>query len=247
MKTIVGTSIFVSRAAANKYYAEYGYSPEQVGRKLDEKEISIGSPEDTAGAYYTLDTSEGRFLKHSVITRKQYMDDTTELHHEYFLQFATKRTYEIVRKHIGVKDILKSTDKNMNDIALSRWDLINDLVRSSINTRAKRCSNEYNDITKWYWSVSDGTCIAKAVAREIRKEEIAKVQGPRLNKAVKRTIWGSDIVLPAATPLILIKGASGTKGDLYAVRDVSLLIELTGNAHDPNYRYCFVDDEDVTI
>ena len=44
--TQVGTSNFVSRAAAIKYYSDYGYADEEhaVSRKLYEGEISIGNP-----------------------------------------------------------------------------------------------------------------------------------------------------------------------------------------------------------
>jgi hypothetical protein len=44
---------------------------------------------------------------------------------------------------------------------------------------------------------------------------------------------------------MLVKGASGTKDDLYAVADAKLLVDLTGNSHDPKYRYAFVDHADV--
>jgi hypothetical protein len=60
------------------------------------------------------------------------------------------------------------------------------------------------------------------------------------------TIWGSTITLPRGTRLSLIKNASGTEGDLWAVSSTRLLQELTGNMHDPVYRYCFVPQELVS-
>lgn len=59
------------------------------------------------------------------------------------------------------------------------------------------------------------------------------------------TAWGSSFTLPAGTPVTLIKGADGLKGDLWAVRDARTLINLTGNSHDPIYRYCWIDAAEV--
>jgi len=58
-------------------------------------------------------------------------------------------------------------------------------------------------------------------------------------------LWGSTVTVPKGTKVRLVKGASGTKGDLYAVDSVKLLIGLTGNAHDPHYRYAFVPTDAV--
>lgn len=68
---------------------------------------------------------------------------------------------------------------------------------------------------------------------------------PKLIRDVQCNLWGSDVTLPAGTRVMLVKGASGTKGDLYAVADAKLLVDLTGNSHDPKYRYAFVDHADV--
>lgn len=57
------------------------------------------------------------------------------------------------------------------------------------------------------------------------------------------TRWDCTFVLPKGTQVELIRGASGTKGDLWAVRSTKLLMDLTGNTHDPKYRYCFVNEE----
>jgi|JI10StandDraft_1071094.scaffolds.fasta_scaffold199727_5 hypothetical protein len=68
---------------------------------------------------------------------------------------------------------------------------------------------------------------------------------PKLNRDAPITYCGQSITLPAGTSVKLVKGASGTQGDLYAVESVKLLIELTGNTHDPKYRYAFVPADAV--
>lgn len=53
------------------------------------------------------------------------------------------------------------------------------------------------------------------------------------------TLWDCTFTLPAGTQMQLIQGIGGG----WAVRSVKLLIDLTGNTHDPVYRYCFVPKE----
>lgn len=65
------------------------------------------------------------------------------------------------------------------------------------------------------------------------------------NRDLKMNLWGTEVTLPEGTEVELIKGASGTEGDLYAVKSTQLLIDLTGNTHDPKYRYAFVPTDAV--
>jgi len=54
-------------------------------------------------------------------------------------------------------------------------------------------------------------------------------------------LWGSKIVLPKGTDVIYIGSANGG----WAVESARLLSDLTGNKHDPYYRYAWVKEEDV--
>jgi len=67
----------------------------------------------------------------------------------------------------------------------------------------------------------------------------------KLNRDVSMTYCGTPITLPAGTRVHLIKGASGTQGDLWAVSDIRQLMDLTGNRHDPKYRYAWVPADAV--
>lgn len=60
-----------------------------------------------------------------------------------------------------------------------------------------------------------------------------------------KTFWGSTVTIPKGTRVRLIKNADGVRGDLFAVDDVLLLMKLTGNKHDPKYRYAFIEPEEV--
>lgn len=55
--------------------------------------------------------------------------------------------------------------------------------------------------------------------------------------------WGVDIVLPAGTRVREVANGMGVIE--YAIDDVALLQRLTGNSHDPVYRWLFVPGEAV--
>lgn len=103
----------------------------------------------------------------TLITRAEYMADSSNLHHAYYLQFATRATFAIVLARIGRSAIAESTDPHMNDIPLCRWDALNESIRSSIRQRVKGQAEGY-PAGRFSWSLSDAVCIAKAVAREIK-------------------------------------------------------------------------------
>jgi hypothetical protein len=44
------------------------------------------------------------------------MENSSELHQEYYLQFATESTFRFIRAHIGLKKLRASKDKYFNDI-----------------------------------------------------------------------------------------------------------------------------------
>lgn len=57
-----GTSHFVDIASAVRYYKTYGFSRDDVLRKIGQGEIAIGPPETPLGSYLTLDRPEGRYF-----------------------------------------------------------------------------------------------------------------------------------------------------------------------------------------
>lgn len=57
------------------------------------------------------------------------------------------------------------------------------------------------------------------------------------------TEWGSTFTLPAGTEIMAVCRGVDMHIPLYAVKNSALLMELSGNNHDPKYRYCFVSPE----
>ena len=66
------------------------------------------------------------------------------------------------------------------------------------------------------------------------------------NKPLDMNLWGAFVTIKEGTPVILIKGADGLRGDMFAVADPRYLMDLTGNKHDPIYRYVFIENEHVS-
>jgi hypothetical protein len=103
----------------------------------------------------------------TTITHKEYMNDSSNLHHKYYLQFATEATKRFVLSSLEVKDIKKaldSGDEHLNDMKIpfnhmgsgGRWWWDN----APINLELARELGENN-------SPSTHTCVAKAMAREL--------------------------------------------------------------------------------
>lgn len=70
----------------------------------------------------------------------------------------------------------------------------------------------------------------------------------RTTRELPLNLWGVEAILPAGTQVHLVEGASGTRGNLWAVSSEPLLIELSGgNTHDPKYRYAFVPEDAVEM
>lgn len=53
------------------------------------------------------------------------------------------------------------------------------------------------------------------------------------------------VEIPAGTRVALIPGLDGLTGDGWVVSDIALLVKLTGNSHDPHYRYCVIPSDAV--
>lgn len=111
-----------------------------------------------------------------LITRKEYMANSSELFTEYYLQFATERTFEQVKYVIGIDALVASKDGHFNDIKLpfnnmSRgggwwWDTV------EVNLAAAREAGEVSD--RGLPSPSTHTCVGKAVARKLLRDYLNK-------------------------------------------------------------------------
>jgi len=97
-----------------------------------------------------------------MITRKEYLADSKNLHHIYYSQFATPALRSRVMAKFGPEELAASTDRHFNDIDLRRWD---DLARSSYPFLPHDLIVQAGD----FYSLSFGVCLLKAIARDIAK------------------------------------------------------------------------------
>ena len=101
-----------------------------------------------------------------MITHKQYIQNASELHQDYYLQFVSPSMRSSVDR-LKVR-ILKSKDTHLNDIELSTWDHIarfefQSLANINLKINGSRSA-----------SLSDGVCAAKAYAKTLIEKEHAK-------------------------------------------------------------------------
>ena len=105
----------------------------------------------------------------AIITRNEYMQNSSELHQAYFLQFATDSTKNFILRSLKKSDIKKALENG--DVYLNKlkipynnmshggswwWD------ESPVSAALLKEAGELN-------SQSTRTCVGKAVAKELAK------------------------------------------------------------------------------
>lgn len=100
-----------------------------------------------------------------MITREEYMQDSANLHNEYYAQFVNPSITHIVLTGIGKDAILNSTDEHFNDIPLRKWDLLSDRIKYEISSKLLK---EAGGIR----SLSTYVCVAKQAARMFKQKAI---------------------------------------------------------------------------
>lgn len=94
-------------------------------------------------------------------TRKQCLDQKCS-HRDYYSQFVTNGTRAIVLSVVGKKALVGSTDEHLNDIPLSTWDGIGQLIihtPSDLRIRMEAAGD--------YCTAAGLVCIAKEAARQM--------------------------------------------------------------------------------
>lgn len=124
MAITTGTSYFTNKEMAKRYYAYEAATEADIDRKLEEGLIHIGKPELKPGELLTTIDNYARYAVTKLITRKEYMADSANLHQAYFLelaQYAGMNESSLPVSLEKIREALK-TDKNMNNIPLGMWD-----------------------------------------------------------------------------------------------------------------------------
>lgn len=102
-----------------------------------------------------------------MITRSEYLENSKELHEEYYGQFVTDGIINIVIRRFGIEELklVYGADKNFNQIPLGQWDSLTNCLPSYVNAGLKNVGD--------YKSLAVYVCILKAAARQaVLKAEI---------------------------------------------------------------------------
>lgn len=91
-----------------------------------------------------------------MITRKEYMANSANLHRAYYSQFITEEMEQLIQLHIGLDRLLTSKDEHFNDITdIREWDA---MMYSTYDKRdgRKLCAGWLGNIeayeTRWHFN-----------------------------------------------------------------------------------------------
>ena len=105
-----------------------------------------------------------------MITRKDYMKDASNLHHEYYKQFVTNDTKRFILDRVGLDKIKASKDGYLNDIVShsnggrGKWIWDYSPINRDLAVEAGEVHKGYNP------SDSTCTCVGKACAKMLLEE-----------------------------------------------------------------------------
>ena len=105
-----------------------------------------------------------------MITHKEYMANSAELHHAYYLQFATEETKRFVLERIGMDKLLRSTCQHLNDVVkhsnggAGSW--VGDFSPCNVTLMREVGLVSVGYLPMPYMC----TCVGKAVAKELIRE-----------------------------------------------------------------------------
>lgn len=115
-----------------------------------------------------------------MITRQDYMKDSSNLHRKYWAQFVNDNVKRYLLSSISKEELLKSTDPHLNDIKLARWDALGGFAFSNTTGAILRKPQTTADIEpieyKLLKEAGEGlsssaiVCIYKEAARQIIEE-----------------------------------------------------------------------------
>jgi hypothetical protein len=160
----IGTSYFVSRADAVRYYQAYESDPVRaVEIKLQEGSIHLGRPVLKPGQKLILIDSRTRYAIEDVSqiapSRADYMEGRCTFADFYRAVNATARLTVRKEELLGrVKVALTSGDEHLNTIPLVEWDS----MARSCELQIREALRHHGD----FYSLCGGVCCLKQAARD---------------------------------------------------------------------------------
>lgn len=159
----IGTSYFTSKPAAVLYYAYENATEADIDRKVAEGLIHIGKPPLKPGELLSTIDNHARYATEKLITRTEYMADSKNLFHAYFLEIAQHAGMNASSLPVSVDKIREAlkTDEHLNNIPLAKWDACAIGWKKSVAqvniAKEGHCTS----------SLSDCVCALKALAKHL--------------------------------------------------------------------------------
>ena len=98
------------------------------------------------------------------MTRKEYLQNPSQNHENYYRQFVTSGITALVVRMIGEQRLLDSEDPHLNDISLKTWDFTAmSLPLPEINRKMRECGD--------FPTQAGLVCICKTAARDWMEEQ----------------------------------------------------------------------------
>ena len=94
-------------------------------------------------------------------TRKDYLNNKCT-HRQYYAQFVNDNVKLMIKDWIGIKRLLKSKDKYLNDIPLNTWDKIG--LPYGIKDLLKKAGD--------FYTLAGQVCILKEAARQMVEDSL---------------------------------------------------------------------------
>ncbi len=95
-----------------------------------------------------------------MITRSEYMENSSELHEKYYGQFVTDDIVKCVVDAFGIERLKSAYEKEkyFNEIPLNNWDILTGSLPAYVNAGLKNVGD--------YGTLANHVCILKAAARQ---------------------------------------------------------------------------------
>ena len=96
-----------------------------------------------------------------MLTRQEYMKDSSRLHRDYYAQFVTPGIIRMVERRFTAERLVRCSDQAyFNTIPLHQWDMMVPVLWSMADRQLLREAGEG-------WSLGTGVCILKEAARQV--------------------------------------------------------------------------------
>lgn len=113
-----------------------------------------------------------------VITRKEYLADSANLHRAYYAQFVTLHLRHHIAERIGMDRLRASTDPHLNDIPIQEWERLTWMMPLGAFNRMRATGDTVTQ--------SGMVCVLKEAARQAIEHDAEEELKQKFLQALKQ-------------------------------------------------------------